>query len=136
MNRKTLLSTLWVFVTINYLYCDLIGLMDSSLLKQYLTGSVEGMKINENFLLAAGILMEIPISMILLARILKDKPNAIANVVAAAIKTLVMISTLFLGKPTIYYLFFATIEISTTVFIVVYAISWLKEINALKPSVS
>lgn len=136
MNRKTLLSTLWVFVTINYLYCDLIGLMDASLLKQYLTGNVEGMKINEKFLLAAGVLMEIPISMILFAKILKDKPNAIVNVVAAFIKTSVMILTLFLGKPTIYYLFFATIEISTTVFILAYAIGWLKEINALKPSVS
>ncbi|MER0439697.1 DUF6326 family protein [Emticicia sp. W12TSBA100-4] len=136
MNRKTLLSTLWIFVTINYLYCDLIGLMDASLLKQYLTGNVEGMKINENFLLAAGVLMEIPISMILFAKILKDKPNAIVNVVAASIKTSVMILTLFLGKPTIYYLFFATIEISTTIFIFIYAIGWLKEINALKPSVS
>lgn len=136
MNKKTLLSTLWVFVTINYLYCDLIGLMDSSLLKQYLSGDVEGMKINENFLLAAGILMEIPISMILFARILKDKPNAVVNIVAAFIKTLVMISTLFMGKPTIYYLFFATVEISTTVFILIYAIGWLKEINVLKPSVS
>lgn len=136
MNRKTLLSTLWIFVTINYLYCDLIGLMDSSLLKQYLTGNVEGMKINTGFLLAAGILMEIPISMILFARILKDKPNAVANIVAAFIKTFVMISTLFMGEPTMYYLFFATIEISTTIFIFVYAIGWLKEINALKPSVS
>lgn len=136
MNRKTLLSTLWVFVTVNYLYCDLIGLMDASLLKQYLTGNVEGMKINEKFLLAAGVLMEIPISMILFAKILKDKPNAIVNIVAAFIKTSVMILTLFLGKPTIYYLFFATIEISTTVFILAYAIGWLKEINALKPSVS
>ncbi len=136
MNRKTLLSTLWVFVTINYLYCDLIGLMDASFLKQYLTGNVEGMKINEKFLLAAGVLMEIPISMILFAKILKDKPNAIVNIVAAFIKTSVMILTLFLGKPTIYYLFFATIEISTTVFILAYAIGWLKEINALKPSVS
>lgn len=136
MNRKTLLSTLWVFVTINYLYCDLIGLMDASLLKQYLTGNVEGMEINENFLLAAGILMEIPISMILFAKILKDKPNAIANIMAAFIKTSVMILTLFLGKPTMYYLFFASIEISTTVIILAYAIGWLKEINALKPSVS
>ncbi|GAB2648182.1 hypothetical protein GCM10027035_47320 [Emticicia sediminis] len=136
MNRKTLLSTLWIFVTINYLYCDLIGLMDASLLKQYLTGNIEGMKINEKFLLAAGVLMEIPISMILFAKILKDKPNAIVNIVAAFIKTTVMILTLFLGKPTIYYLFFATIEISTTVFILTYAIGWLKEINALKLSVS
>ncbi len=127
MNKKTLLSTLWVFVTINYLYCDLIGLMDASLLKQYLTGKVEGMEINPTFLLYAGILMEIPISMILLSRILPDKSNAWANIVASFIKTVVMILTLFIGSFTIYYGFFAAIEISTTVFIFGYSIKWLKE---------
>lgn len=127
MDRKTLLSTLWVFVTFNYLYCDLIGLMDSSLLKQYLTGQVEGMEINQKFLLAAGLLMEIPIAMILLSKILPVKANAWANILAGAIKTLVMILTLFMGKPTIYYLFFAAIEISTTIFIVIYAANWLKK---------
>ena len=59
--QKNLLSILWVFVTLNYLYCDLIGLMDASLLKQYLTGNVNGLQLNESFLLSAGILMEIPI---------------------------------------------------------------------------
>jgi hypothetical protein len=126
MGRKSLLSTVWIFVTINYLYCDLIGLMDSSLLKQYLTGKVGGMEISPMFLFYAGILMEIPISMILLSKILPDKPNAWANILAGSIKTGVMILTLFMGKPTIYYCFFAAIEISTTIFIVIYAINWLK----------
>lgn len=129
MNKKDLLSTLWVFVTINYLYCDLIGLMDASLLKQYLTGRVEGMEISREFLLYAGILMEIPIGMILLSKILPDKSNAWTNVVTAAIKTVVMILTLFIGNATIYYIFFAIIEISTTVFIFIYSIRWLKSIS-------
>jgi hypothetical protein len=126
MNNKTLLSTLWIFVTINYLYCDLIGLMDSNLLKQYFLGTVDGLKINEQFLLLAGILMEIPIAMIVLSKLLKHKTNCWANIIASSIKTIVMIATLFIGKPTIYYLFFATIEIGTTLFIFGYAIRWLK----------
>ena len=126
MNKKDVLSTIWVFVTINYLYCDLIGLMDASLLKQYLTGQVEGMTISREFLLYAGILMEIPISMILLSKILPDKANAWANISASLVKTLVMVATLFMGTPTIYYLFFAVIEILTTIFVFVYALKWLK----------
>ncbi len=126
MDKKTLLSILWVFVTLNYLYCDLIGLMDATFLKQYLTGHVEGMEINQKFLLAAAVLMEIPIAMVLFSKILPEKPNAWANIVAGSIKTIVMIMTLFIGKPTIYYSFFAIIEISTTIFIVYYAINWLK----------
>jgi Family of unknown function (DUF6326) len=126
-NKKDILSSLWVFVTLNYLYCDLIGLMDSSLLKQYLTGNVEGLKIDESFLLYAGILMEIPIAMVLLSKILSKNINCWANIFSGSLKTLVMIATLFMGRVTLYYLFFAVIEISTTIFIVVYAIKWLKE---------
>ncbi|MDI9340427.1 MAG: DUF6326 family protein [Sediminibacterium sp.] len=128
-NKKMMFSTLWVFVTFNYLYCDLIGLMDASLLKQYLTGHVEGMTINEPFLLLAGILMEIPISMIVLSQLLPARFNAIANATAGFIKTIVMIATLFAGHVSSYYLFFAIIEIGTTLFISIKAIQWLKSIK-------
>jgi len=126
-NKKDFLSTVWVFVTLNYLYCDLIGLMDSSLLKQYLTGNIEGFKIDESFLLYAGILMEIPIAMVVLSKILQKNTNCWANIIAGSIKTIVMIITLFVGSFTKYYLFFACMEISTTIFIVWFAIEWLKQ---------
>src|SRR4051812_33154535 len=38
MSMPTKLSTLWIFVTLNYLYCDVTGLMDPDVLKQYLAG--------------------------------------------------------------------------------------------------
>ncbi len=123
-DNRIILSTLWIFVTLNYLYCDVIGLMDSNLLKQFLTGTVEGMEISQEFLLMAGILMELPIAMVLLSRILKYKSNRIANITIGLIKTVVMILTLFIGKPTSYYLFFAIIELFTTTFIVIYAWKW------------
>ena len=130
-NQKDLLSTLWIFVTLNYLYCDLIGLMDASLLKQYLSGNIDGLVINESFLLYAGMLMELPIAMVLLSKILHKKANCWANMLAGTIKTVVMIATLFIGTFTTYYLFFATIEIATTIFIVGYAYKWLKQKHEL-----
>ncbi|MCP1384716.1 DUF6326 family protein [Runella salmonicolor] len=126
-NKKSFLSTIWVFVTLNYLYCDLIGLMDSSLLKQYLTGNVDGLAINENFLLYAGILMEIPIAMVLISRVLRKNVNCWTNIMAGTLKTIVMIITLFMGSITKYYVFFASIEIATTLFIVGYAVKWLRQ---------
>ena len=126
-NRKDLLSTAWIFVTLNYLYCDLIGLMDSKLLKQYLTGNVEGFVIDESFLLYAGILMELPMAMILLSKILAKKANCWANIIEDSIKTTVMISTLFIDNVTKYYYFFAAIEIVTTIFIIGYATQWLRD---------
>lgn len=126
-DRKVILSTLWIFVMFNYTYCDILGLMDSSLLKQYLTGIVEGLEITENFLFAGAFLMEIPIAMILLSRILNYKANRWANIVAATIKTIAMILTMFVGTPTLYYAFFGTIEIATTIFIIYYAWNWKED---------
>lgn len=131
-DRKVILSTLWIFVTLNYLYCDVIGLMDSELLKQYLTGIVDGLTLNENFLFTGAILMEIPIAMVLLSRILNYRANRWANIIAGFIKTIIMILTMFVGTATSYYLFFGIIEIATTSFIIWYAWNWVNpELNPI-----
>lgn len=127
-SQKKLLSTLWIFVTLNYLYCDVMGLMDANLLQQYLKGSVDGLEITNNFLLYAAILMELPIAMILLSKILPPIYNCWTNISIASIKTIVMIGTLFIGTPTSYYLFFASIEILTTLFIIGYCWYWKQKL--------
>lgn len=132
-NRKAMLSALWIFAILNYLYCDFIGLIDPALLKQYMTGNVEGLQITPGFLLAAAILMEIPISMVLLSLVLKHTANRWANIIAGAIMTVVQISTLFVGSsPTVYYLFFSIIEITCTALIVLYAWTWVHPENSLE----
>ena len=123
-NRQAILSTLWIFVVLNYLYCDIVSLMDSELLRQYLAGNVGGMEINQGFLLAAGLLMEISIAMVLLSRVLKQRANRWANIIAGTITTTVQLLTLFVNTPTMYYAFFSIIEIATTAFIVWYAWTW------------
>ena len=125
IDKKVLLSTLWIFAILNYLYCDIMGIMDVNLLKQYLTGIVNGMEMNENLLLGAAILMEIPIAMVLLSRILNYKANRWANIIAGIIMTLVQTATLFAGEPTKYYLFCSIIEIATTIVIVWLAWKWI-----------
>ena len=124
LDSKTLLSSLWIFATLNYLYCDIMGFMDINLLKQYLTGKVNGMEMNDNFLLGAAVLMEIPIAMVLLSRVLKYKVNKWTNIIAGIIMTLVQTASLFAGSPTKYYLFCSIIEIATTLFIVRLALQW------------
>ena len=121
---RVILSTLWIFAMLNYLYCDVMSLMDASLLNQYLTGTVNGMELNENFLLGAAVLMEIPIAMVLLSRILNRRANRIANIIAGTIMTLVQITSLFVGAPAKYYLFCSIFEIGATGFIVGYAWNW------------
>ncbi|MEO0895581.1 MAG: DUF6326 family protein [Bacteroidota bacterium] len=127
MGKGNFFSLLWIFLMFNYLYCDLIGLMDSHLLQQYLQGSVDGLKIDEGFLLMAGVLMEISMVMIVLSRILPYKSNRIANMIAAFISTAVMIMTLFIGTTTMYYFFFALIEIATSTYILISSYAWREE---------
>jgi uncharacterized membrane protein len=82
------------------------------------------MDMNENFLFAAAILMEIPIAMVLLSRVLKYKANKWTNIIAGIIMTVLQTATLFAGSPTKYYLFCSVIEIATTLFIVWLALKW------------
>lgn len=117
---RSTLSTLWLFATVNYLYCDVVSLMDPNLLRQYLSGSVHGVAVTPGFLLAAGVLVEIPMAMIVLSRILGPRANRWANLGAGALMTIVQAATLFAGKPAPYYVFFSVIEIGTTA-----AIVWL-----------
>lgn len=124
-DRKTVLSTLWIFAVLNYLYCDIMGLMDSNLLSQYLTGNVNGMELNEDFLFVAAILMEIPIAMVLLSKITPYKFNRWANIIAGTLMTLVQTATLFAGASAKYYVFCSIIEIGTTVVIVWLAFKWM-----------
>ena len=123
-DRKAILSTLWIFAMLNYLYCDVIGLMNPDLLRQYLTGSVNGIHMTQGFLLGAGILIEIPIAMVLLSRVLKYKANRWANIAAGSVMTAVQLATLLLTPPATYYIFFSILEIGCTALIVWYAWTW------------
>jgi hypothetical protein len=118
---KVKLSLLWLFVMLNYIYADILTLMDSSALKEILAGT---MGITPVMMFAGAILMEIPIAMVFLSLILRHKVNRWANIIAGVIKTLAVAGTMFVGAPAMYYSFFAVIEIIITVVIVVIAWRW------------
>ena len=119
---KTIVPSLWIFATLNYLYADVVSLMDTNLLHGYIAGNIGGVQISQGFLLAAGVLVEIPMAMVLLARF------RTANLIAGSFMTLVQLATLFVRTPALYYVFFSVIEIGTTA-----AVVWLAWIN--KPTV-
>ena len=132
MDMKSKLSTLWIFVALNYLYCDVVSLMDPELLPQYLRGNVNGLEFTPWFLLGAGILVEIFIAMVLLSRVLPYRANRWANIAAGTIMTAVQSASLFVGTPAPYYLFFSVIEIATTVLIVWFAWNWREPVGQVE----
>jgi hypothetical protein len=125
-STKVLLSTLWVFAVFNYLYADVITLMDPQMLKMIMTGQVGAMRMTEGLLLGAALLVETAIAMVLLSRVLEYRLNRWANVIVGAIHTIAVTLSVFVGggRPTVYYMFFATIEVACTVFIMWCAWRW------------
>jgi hypothetical protein len=118
---KVRLSTLWVFMLLNYLYCDVVGLYD----RTFTTNLSQGA------LLAASFLMEIPIAMVLLSRVLKRRPSRWANIVAGAFMTVVQFGSFVVGTPTTYYTFFSVIEIACLLFILWTAWRWVDRASAV-----
>ena len=123
-NPKILLSTLWLFATVNYMFCDIFTLFHSESLKQLMSGEMGGMIISQTFLLGFAILMEIVMVMIVLSRFLPYKANRSLNIIIGLFMTFVQGSTLFTADNTLHYIFFSIVEISTTIFIVYYAWNW------------
>jgi hypothetical protein len=78
-------------------------------------------------------LMEIPMAMILLSRILKPTANRWANIVAGIIETAAVLLTSFilpafhLTGTSSYYMFFGALEVACTSLIVWYASRWPRE---------
>jgi len=123
-SMRSKLSTLWLFATVNYLYCDVVSLMDPALLKQYVAGTINGMVVSQGFLLGAGVLVEIPMAMIVMSRILGPTAVRWSSLVAASLMTIVQAASLFVKAPAAYYVFFSVIEIGTTAAIVLLAWRW------------
>ena len=120
-STQTRLSALWIFATLNYLYCDVVSLMDSSKLRGFLSGSVGGLDISQQFLLPAAVLVEVPMAMVLVSRLTIGRANRAANIAAGVFMTVVQFATLVATRPTVYYGFFSAIEIAATATIVVVA---------------
>ncbi len=124
-DTKSRLTILWVFVMFNYLYCDVIALMNPDLLKQFYAGKIGGIQVSQGFLLGTSILMEIPIAMVLLSQLLNYRANRWVNILAGTVMTVVQLGSFFIGSaPTMYYTFFSVIEVACTALIVWYAWKW------------
>jgi hypothetical protein len=118
-DRKALLSTLWIFAVLNYIYADVFTAMDPF----PESGSV---RMSRGMMLGAAALMETAMVMVLLSRFLKYRANRWANIVVGVMHTLAVIVSILVGgvMPASYYLFFASVEVVSTSFIVWYAWKW------------
>jgi hypothetical protein len=124
MDMKVKLSTLWVVVMFNMIFADILSFMLPDFLEILETGYAGGVQITQEILLVFAILLEIPIAMIVLSRVLKYSVNRWANIIAAVITILFVIGG---GSTSLHYIFFATIEVVCMSLIIWYAWKWPKQ---------
>lgn len=117
-DRKAILSTLWIFVMLNYIYADLAPMIFSPVAQNGATRTKEG------FVLGFAVFMESAIVMVLLSRVLAYGVNRWVNIIAGVLHAAIISWSLFAGSPPSHYIFSATIIIACTLFIVWYAWTW------------
>ncbi len=122
------LFVLWVFLFINYLFCDVLSLYYGPTLTQLLTGVVDGTEMNQTFLLIMSAMMELGMIMILVSRLAPHRWNRWANIVIGAFFIVVQIVTAITPGLTLHYAFFSAIEIATLAWIVFTAWRWTAEV--------
>jgi len=118
-DMKVRLSTLWVFVMFNMVFADIVGFLNPGTLEEMIA-----MKPAQGLLLVFSILLEIPIAMIVLSRVLKYRANRWANIIAGAITILWVIGG---GNTSVSYIFFAAIEVVCMLLIVWFAWKWTEQ---------
>lgn len=130
--KKSLLSLLWILLSLNYIYCDVFSLMNPAELKQILTGGAGSIQITQGFLLAFAFIMEIPLVMIVLSKVLSFHLNRWLNIGAPVFMAAIQVWSLFFtgSAPTLHYTFFSIIEIGCCVLIAVLALTWKKPENS------
>ena len=122
LRPRSVVSALWLFVVLNYLYCDVLGLYWAEDLQSLLQGNVGGVRMTQEFLLGAAVLMTIPMGSVLVSRIASYRVARWSSVGAGVVMTLVQAASLWFGSaPTLHYVYFSIIEVATTATIVWYA---------------
>ena len=114
MDTETKLQILWIFLTFNYVYGDVVTLFDKSI----------ATNLDQISLLGASVLVETVIAMVLLSRVLEYRANRLASITVAAINFVATFASLLVAVPSAHYAFFAVIDIVTEVVIIRYAWKW------------
>lgn len=126
IERKTVLSTLWIFVLLNMIYADILGTLHPGYL-----GSLDRMsqQLSGCVVLLFAVLMEVVIVMVPLSKLLNRNANRWMHFVAVPLSILwvVVVPTMMpsLGDDTpLSYLFFATVEVITALVMLWFAWRW------------
>ncbi len=125
VDRKVVLSGLWVAVLLLYAYVDMFGFFRADIVDGALKGRVPGvgLEINQQFLLGATLYILVPSLMVAASLLLPARANRVANLVVSVAYALSVI-VLTIGEPWLYYVVGSIAETVLLVTIAVLAWRW------------
>lgn len=115
-DKRVMLSTLWIAVMFNMVFADILSFISPGFFEELAT-----MKVDQPILLVFAVLLEIPIMMIFLSRVLARRVNRPANILASIITILFVVGG---GSTSLHYIFFASIEVLLMILIASIAWKW------------
>jgi Family of unknown function (DUF6326) len=129
VDTRILLILLWVFYSLNFMYADQLSHLEPGVLQGIMSGYVADgtVKITAGFLLGMAIMFEIPFLMVILSWVLKHRANRWANISAGTLFVVMQLASLFLGAPSLAYIFYSTVEIVGLLLIVWSAWKWTEQ---------
>ena len=83
MAMKAKLSSLWMFFLFNIIFRDIHEFVEPGFIEEVLTGTVNGNPVTEHMLLLGGVMIQVPIAMVLLSRVLPYSANRWTNMIIA-----------------------------------------------------
>jgi len=130
MTTPVRLSVLWMVVMFNMIYADILAFVSAYItpgaIEQLMNGYSGSVKLSQELLLVSAVWIEIPILMIFLSRVLKHGINRWTNVVAALLTLLFVVGGI---ESDPFFLFLASIEALTLLFIMWTAFRWKHQIS-------
>lgn len=113
-NVGTRISTLWIVVLFNMIYADILAFEVPGFMQKLWAGEM-GVEITPTVLLVFAVLLEIPIGMIFLSRVLKPAANRWVNTAAAVVTAAFVVGG---GTTYLHAIFFAAVEVACLALIV------------------
>ena len=128
LGTKERISTLWIVVMFTMIFADILTIFTPGVLKQIIEGTTD-VKMTKELLLVFAVLLEIPIIMIFLSRVLQYRLNRWMNIIASVITILFVIGG---GSLYLHYIFFASIEVICMLMIIRYSLKWKEQEDSIE----
>jgi hypothetical protein len=121
IGTRNKLSMLWIIVMFNMVFADILSFITPGALQEIMTGYAGKLQVTQGILLVFAVLIEIPIAMIFLSRVLKYQINRIVNIIACVVTIAFVVGG---GSAYLHYKFFAAVEVACMLLIAWNAIKW------------